>query len=95
MRGQISWTGTETLVTGGYATPKKKMTHGLIRNISGDGTACYVEWTEVEDALSASNGFKVEDGDTLGIELDRNTTNIHADVTIFTAGTAKICYAFE
>jgi hypothetical protein len=103
MRDQIAiGTGSrEILVVGNYANPKKKMTHGIVRNISGNGAKIYLQWTEERDAsgdvidVTVSNGFPINDGETFSFELDRGNSQISGQVQALADGAATIAYVFE
>ena len=104
MRGQtvIGNGSKEILVVGNYANPKKKMTHGIVRNITGDGiTVVYLQWTEERDAsgdvidVTTANGFPIYDGETFSFELDRGNSQITGQVQALADGAATIAYVFE
>lgn len=70
MRGQHSVTATASTITEGnpYGS-KRKMSHGVFKNIGSD--TIYLQWTEEQDALTQSNGFPLLSLETISLEFRR------------------------
>ena len=70
MRGQHAVGDTVSTITEGnpYGT-KRKMSHGVFKNIGSD--AVYLQWTEEDDPLDSSNGFPLLANETISLEFRR------------------------
>jgi len=93
MRGQHSVTNVVSTITEGnpYGT-KRKMSHGIFKNIGSD--ICYIQWTEEDDALTSSNGFPVLAGETIGLEFRREGQPYAPSIQVITNGTDTTTLVF-
>lgn len=102
-RGQTILSGgvvTTLLEDGERGNDKKVLSHGIIKNTHAT-LAIYVQWTEERDSLgniedvTTGNGFPIEAGEALGIELRRENTRVKAPVQVISGGSATLAYVFE
>ena len=87
--------GTEvTLVSGGAVYgPKRKMSHIIIKNVGAE--VVYLQWTEEDTPLSASNGFPLEAGETFSMEFKREGQPYAPDVLALSPSGTTVVYSAE
>lgn len=96
-RGRITINASSTptvLAKGSVYGGIKKLSTALIKNL-GTGTV-YLQWTEEDDTLTASNGWPLEDGETISLEFFRDKKNYSPDIQALVAsGSAEILFSIE
>ena len=97
-RGAITITASTTptiLAAGSVYAGVKKLSTALIKN-NGSSTV-YLQWTEEDDELTASNGYPLESGTTMSLEFPHREDKRYAPPikALVASGSADLIYVIE